>query len=226
MIAGARVDIRTGAADIRAGLKDVDEPIRDLTKDARDARAFARKIDEPSPDSGTLSRLVNDSTIYDNIEQITEDVKDFTAGLFKLKTVVGLRAEYNLFALASRAYVSVELWPKPDRFWLIELAADTRSGRMTTTLSVDDNQNLVRRQHFDYPGVRITFQFAKRFDWFTVRAGVKPAGSAPTPICSPAARSCRSTCSRCSSTRCRAFARRWPSSSGSTFTSWGGSTTC
>jgi phospholipid/cholesterol/gamma-HCH transport system substrate-binding protein len=173
MIAGARVDIRTGAADIRAGLKDVDEPIRDLTTDARVGRGFARMIDEPSPDSGTLSRLVNDSTIYDNIEQITEDVKDFTAGLFKLKTVVGLRAEYNLFALASRAYVSVELWPKPDRFWLIELAADTRSGRMTTTLSVDDNQNLVRRQHFDYPGVRITFQFAKRFDWFTVRAGVK-----------------------------------------------------
>src|SRR5690606_18925744 len=38
-----------------------------------------RKIDE---DEGTLGRLVNDSTIADNVEEITEDAKGFLGTLF------------------------------------------------------------------------------------------------------------------------------------------------
>jgi hypothetical protein len=79
-------------------------------------------------DRGTLGRLVNDPTIADNVEEITDDAKGFLGTLFKMQTYVGLRSEYNVFAGLARHYMSVELHTRPDKFYLIELEKGPRGG--------------------------------------------------------------------------------------------------
>ena len=70
--------------------------------------------------------LVNDPTIAHNVEEITEDARGFVGSITKLQTIVGLRTEYNVFGERAKNYISVELQPRPDKFYLIELVEDPR----------------------------------------------------------------------------------------------------
>jgi phospholipid/cholesterol/gamma-HCH transport system substrate-binding protein len=134
--------------------------------------SITKKIDE---DKGTLGRLVNDPAIADNVEQITEDAKGFLSTLFGLKAYVGLRSEYNVFSGMLRNYVTVELHTRPDKYYLIELEKGPRGDYPDVTLTFDptvDPNYWVRKSEI-HDSIRFTFQFAKRFDWLTLRYGIK-----------------------------------------------------
>jgi phospholipid/cholesterol/gamma-HCH transport system substrate-binding protein len=64
------------------------------------------------------------------------------------------------------------VWTRPDKFYLFELAVDGR-GEVNSTYTVDSNQNLVRYQTFQIPGLRFTAQYGRKFGWLSVRAGLK-----------------------------------------------------
>ena len=134
--------------------------------------SITKKINE---DQGTLGRLVNDPAIADNVEAITEDAKGFLGTLFGLKTYVGLRSEFNVFAGLARHYVTVELHTRPDKYYLIELEKGPRGNYPEVSLTFDptvDPNNWVRKAVIE-DEVRFTFQFAKRFGWLTLRYGIK-----------------------------------------------------
>jgi phospholipid/cholesterol/gamma-HCH transport system substrate-binding protein len=78
---------------------------------------------------GTVGRLINDSTIANNVEQITEDASTFVHGVTRLQTIVGLRMEYNWLAGKFKEYVSIQLQPRPDKFYLFEVVDDPRGFR-------------------------------------------------------------------------------------------------
>ncbi len=133
--------------------------------------------DKLNSDKGTLGKLVNDPAIADNVEAITQDAGQFLGTLFGLKTYVGLRSEYNFTSGLARHYVSVELHTRPDKFYLIELEKGPRGDYPDVTLTYDPtdpvapNQWVKRTEIHD--SVRFTFQFAKRFNWLTLRYGIK-----------------------------------------------------
>jgi phospholipid/cholesterol/gamma-HCH transport system substrate-binding protein len=134
--------------------------------------SITRKVNE---DKGTIGRLVNDSAIADNVEQITDDAKGFLGTLFGLKAYVGLRSEYNVFAGLARHYVTVELHTRPDKFYLIELEKGPRGAYPDVTLTFDptvDPNHWIRKTEIR-DSIRFTFQFAKRFSWLTLRYGIK-----------------------------------------------------
>lgn len=134
--------------------------------------SITAKIDD---DKGTLGRLVNDPAIADNVEDITEDAKGFLGTLFGLKTYVGLRSEYNVFSGLLRNYVSVELHSRPDKYYLIELEKGPRGDYPSVSLELDptvDPNNYIRKVSIE-DSFRFTFQFAKRFNWVTLRYGLK-----------------------------------------------------
>jgi phospholipid/cholesterol/gamma-HCH transport system substrate-binding protein len=136
------------------------------------ASSIAKKIDE---DKGTLGRLVNDPAIADNVEAITEDAKGFLGTLFGLKAYVGLRSEFNMGSRLARHYVSVELHTRPDKFYLIELEKGPRGNYPEVTLTFDpsvDPNNWIKKTVI-HDELRFTFQFAKRFNWLTLRYGIK-----------------------------------------------------
>lgn len=170
LLASARNEVELTGSDIRQRVARLDKSLTSLEETMGNAASISKKINEP--DTGTLGKLVNDPTIAENVEQVTEDVKGFTQGLFGLQTIVGLRAEYAFVGAISRGYLSVEVWTRPDKFYLFELAVDGR-GDVKTTYTVDANQNLVRYQTFEIPGLRFTAQYGRKFGWLSLRAGLK-----------------------------------------------------
>jgi len=170
LLASTRNEVELTGQSVRQRVERLDKSLGSLEETMGNAASISRKID--APDQGTLGRLVNDPTIAENVEQVTEDVKGFTQGLFGLQTIVGLRAEYAFVGAISRGYLSVEVWTRPDKFYLFELAVDGR-GDVKTQYTVDANQNLVRYQTFDIPGLRFTAQYGRKFGWLSLRAGLK-----------------------------------------------------
>jgi len=117
--------------------------------------------------------LVNDSTLIDNLEDISEDAKGFLGTLFGMQTHVGLRSEWNIRAGSARHYVSVELHTRPDKFYLIELEKGPRGDYPNVSLVYDPAIGRFRQTVEIKDKIRFTFQFAKRIDWLTLRYGVK-----------------------------------------------------
>ena len=134
------------------------------------AESIATKIDE---DKGTLGRLVNDSTLIDNLEDISEDAKGFLGTLFGMKTYVGLRSEYNIRAADFRHYITIELQTRPDKFYYIELEKGPRGDFPEVKLVYDPNLGRFRQTVEIEDKIRFTFQFAKRLGWLTLRYGIK-----------------------------------------------------
>lgn len=165
LVAEAKAEVAQTGDKLREKLDLVDQVVANT-------ESITEKIDQ---DKGTLGRLVNDPTIADNVEAITEDAKGFLGTLFKMQTYVGLRSEYNIRAGLARHYVSVELHTRPDKFYLIEVEKGPRGGYPDTTLELDpaiDGDTWIRRTTID-DSFRFSFQFAKRFDWLTLRYGIK-----------------------------------------------------
>ncbi|MBP8811916.1 MAG: MCE family protein [Kofleriaceae bacterium] len=164
LVATARTEVEATGDKVREKLDLVDQVIASTA-------SITEKIDE---DRGTLGRLVNDPTIADNVETITDDAKGFLGTLFRMQTYVGLRSEWNVFAGLARHYLSVELHTRPDKFYLIELEQGPRGGYPDTTLVYDPTVgNQWVRTSTIADEFRFTFQFAKRFDWLTLRYGIK-----------------------------------------------------
>jgi phospholipid/cholesterol/gamma-HCH transport system substrate-binding protein len=168
--AEARVFIETAQGEVeqtgsmlRAKLDQVDGILEPTA-------SVARKIDD---DKGTLGRLVNDPTIADNIEDITEDAKGFLGTIFGMQTYVGLRSEWSFAAADLRSYLTVELQTRPDKFYYIELSKSQRGDYPTVELVFDRETGNYRQDAVIADRARFTFQFAKRFDWLTVRYGLK-----------------------------------------------------
>ncbi|MBU1069345.1 MCE family protein [Myxococcota bacterium] len=156
----------TGKDSIAENTKDLTENLADITKKMKDGE-------------GTIGKFITSATIADNIEQITSDAKNFLGGLTRLDAVVGLRTEYNLIANSVKTYISVSLYPREDKFYLIELIDDPRGSRSTRyTVTRTDNPEvgppLSRTEELSVTdSMRFSFMFGKKIDYFTFRFGIK-----------------------------------------------------
>ncbi|HEY0712819.1 MAG TPA: MlaD family protein, partial [Polyangia bacterium] len=126
---------------------------------------------------GTAGKLLADETIANNIEQITEDAGGFVRSLTRLQTIVGVRTEYNYLAKTFKNYFSVQLAPRPDKFYLIEIVDDPRGFRevVRTTTQSSDRSSLVEETVVknSLDKLRFSLMLGKRFGIFTGRFGIK-----------------------------------------------------
>jgi phospholipid/cholesterol/gamma-HCH transport system substrate-binding protein len=172
----ARKEVEETGKSLREKLDNIDEGVERFT-------SIGTKIDE---DKGTLGRLVNDSTLADNLEDITGDARNFVRTLFGMQTWVGLRSEYHFWpsgagpAMVAEGnhYITIEVRTRPDKFYLFEFNRGFRGGFPQTELVVDpinDNETgtLYERRVTIRDATRITFQFGKRVGWASFRFGIK-----------------------------------------------------
>jgi phospholipid/cholesterol/gamma-HCH transport system substrate-binding protein len=170
--AEARVLVATAKDELKATGESVRGKLDKLDGVIENTQSITEKIDG---EKGTIGKLVNDPAIADNVETITQDAGQFLGTLFGLKAYVGLRSEFNVSSRLARHYVSVELHTRPDKFYLIELERGPRGGYPDVTLTQDptlDQDNWIKRTVIQ-DSIRFTFQFAKRFNWLTLRYGIK-----------------------------------------------------
>lgn len=163
LVKSARNEVELTGSKIREKLDQVDSLLSHST-------SVARKIDE---DEGTLGRLVNDSTLADNLTDISDDAKDFLGTLFNLQTYVGLRSEWAVRQGGLRSYISIEIRTRPDKFYYVELSKGPRGTFPDVTLTCGSSNPQCDKSFEITDGVRFTFQFGKRISWLSLRYGLK-----------------------------------------------------
>jgi phospholipid/cholesterol/gamma-HCH transport system substrate-binding protein len=127
---------------------------------------------------GTLGRLTKDEKLINEVEGVTEDIGDFVGGLARIRTIVGLRTDYQFLGNGVKSYVELRLQPSEDKYYLVEVVNDPHG--MTSYEQVDvDTTNPNSPPHYreirtvTKDALRFSLQFAQSFGPFTGRWGIK-----------------------------------------------------
>jgi phospholipid/cholesterol/gamma-HCH transport system substrate-binding protein len=118
----------TGGA-VKGSIERLQTTIANLDKTMKNMETISDRVEKGQ---GTVGKLLTDDTIARNVEEITEDAGGFVRSITRLQTIVGLRTEYNFLSSTFKNYLSIQLMPRPDKFYLIELVEDPRGYRSTT----------------------------------------------------------------------------------------------
>ncbi len=154
----------------RDNLRVTMENVKDASKNAELALASiedaAKKIDRGQ---GTIGKLVNNESMYNNIDSAAKGLSDYVSRIEKMKTIVGFRTEY-LFP-ESQSYATLELKPRPDTYYILEVTSDP-FGKFTRTetTSSPPGSTVVTDTYEDK--FKFSLEFAKRWGNLALRLGM------------------------------------------------------
>ncbi len=176
-------DLTAKAQEGKPGTEGEVRQIIDKVNRASDSLESALKnIDDVSGrldrGEGTLGRLSKDEKLINEVEGVTEDIGDFVGGLARVRTIVGLRTDYQFLGNGVKSYVELRLQPSEDKYYLVEVVNDPHG--LTTYEQVDvDTTNPNSPPHYreirtiTKDALRFSLQFAQSFGPFTGRWGIK-----------------------------------------------------
>jgi phospholipid/cholesterol/gamma-HCH transport system substrate-binding protein len=127
---------------------------------------------------GTIGKLTKDDQLVNEVQGVAEGVNDYVQSLERLKTIVGLRSDYNFLANTIKSYVELRLQPREDKYYVIELINDPRGATSITDTTVDTT-NPTQPAHYRTITTTLTnsflfsLQYARRLGPFTGRFGIK-----------------------------------------------------
>jgi phospholipid/cholesterol/gamma-HCH transport system substrate-binding protein len=157
---------------VQGSIDRLQSTLDNLDKTMKNMEAVTTRLEKGE---GTAGKLLTDDTIANNIENITEDASGFVRGITKLQTIVGLRTEYNFISNGVKNYLSVQLMPRPDKFYLIELVEDPRgyssTARVVSNSSVTGTSSVTTVTTTNE--LRFTLEFGKRIGPVAGRFGIK-----------------------------------------------------
>jgi phospholipid/cholesterol/gamma-HCH transport system substrate-binding protein len=164
-VAGTGKELRSSIGKLQGSVDSLERSLRNMEK-------VTGTIAEGR---GTVGHLINDPTIAQNVEQITEDASTFVQGVTRLQTIVGLRTEYNYLANTFKSYFQIQLAPRPDKFYLIEIVDDPRGFREQSTEIHDtsDRGTFSDTVVKTTEKLRWTFMFGKCIGALCGRFGIK-----------------------------------------------------
>lgn len=128
---------------------------------------------------GTVGALINDRKIHDDVADAVESASEIIGGVSRLQTWVNLRSEFHFRAAAAKNYLQIQLRPKEDKYYIIEVVDDPRGVRETIIEDVETTSPEPGRD-FQYrerrtttkDGLKFSLQFAKRYYWLALRFGI------------------------------------------------------
>ncbi|MEM6730096.1 MAG: MlaD family protein [Myxococcota bacterium] len=159
-------------ASIRDTLDKLDETIGALA-------SVTQKIDEGK---GTAGRIINDDKLINDIEQTVSDAGELVGGLSRLQAEVELRSEWTQpfdatteqVDAAVKSTLGFRLFPRPDKYYLLELISDPRGVQTRTQFTTEEGGDTGLREvtTTEFNRLRFSAQFAKRYYDLTLRFGI------------------------------------------------------
>ena len=162
---------QTGEA-VRSSLDKLKATVDNLDKSLKNMETITGRMEKGE---GTVGHILTDDTIARNIETITDDAGGFIRSITKLQTIVGLRTEYNFLSGQPKEYLAVQLVPRPDKFYLIEIVNDPRGLRDNTITNTESANKVTTTNVTTYSQnkLKFTLQFGKTYGIVTGRFGIK-----------------------------------------------------
>lgn len=154
----------------RDNLKVTLENVREASKNAELALASiesaARKIDNGD---GTIGKLVNNDSMYNNIDSAAKGLTDYVSRIERMKTIVGFRSQY-MFP-ESQSFATLELKPRPDTYYILEITSDPFGKyTRTETTSTPPGGTVVNESYEDK--FKFSIEFVKRWGNLALRLGL------------------------------------------------------
>ncbi len=135
---GTQGPVTATSQKVQTSIDRLQTTIDNLDKSMKNIEEITDRVDKGE---GTVGHVLNDDTIARNVEDITENASGFIRGVTKLQTIVGLRSEYNFLSNTLKNYLSVQIMPRPDKFYLIELIEDPRGYSNTVLTASHSSMN-------------------------------------------------------------------------------------
>jgi phospholipid/cholesterol/gamma-HCH transport system substrate-binding protein len=154
----------------RDNLKVTMENVREASKNAELALASienaARKIDQGE---GTIGKLVNNESMYNNIDSAAKGLTDYVSRIERMKTIVGFRTQYMFPEYQN--YATLELKPRPDTYYIFEVTTDP-FGKFTRTVTTQSPPGTTVVQDEYEDKFKFSIEFAKRWGNLAIRLGL------------------------------------------------------
>lgn len=165
----------SGMADVKETLSNVKDASKSLDSTMKHTESIMARLDKGE---GTLGRLSKDDTLINEVEGVASDIREFTGGITRLQTVVGLRSEYLLRANGFKSFMELRLQPREDKYYLVEFIADPRGFTtitQTDLTSTDSHKDAFTREvRTETRNVfRFSFMFARRLGPATFLFGIR-----------------------------------------------------
>jgi phospholipid/cholesterol/gamma-HCH transport system substrate-binding protein len=172
LIGTTQGEVQDTSGAVRGSIDKLQTTITNLDKTMKNMETVTDRLVKGD---GTVGKLLADDTIAKNVEEITEDAGGFIRSITKLQTIVGLRSEYNFLSSTFKNYLSIQLMPRPDKFYLIELVEDPRGYRSRTTTISDSSATGIQSETrvTISEQLRFSLQFGKRVGNVAGRFGIK-----------------------------------------------------
>jgi phospholipid/cholesterol/gamma-HCH transport system substrate-binding protein len=119
--APARARSRRPATAMRSSLQKLQATVDNLDKSLKNVETITGRLEKGE---GTAGHLLTDDTIARNVEDITEDAGGFVRGDHQAADHRGAAHRVELPVEQPKEYLSMQLVPRPDKFYLIEIVDD------------------------------------------------------------------------------------------------------
>jgi phospholipid/cholesterol/gamma-HCH transport system substrate-binding protein len=142
----------------------------DLGKSLKSVESITTKLERGE---GTIGKLLSDDKAYENLNSALEGVGNAVGRIERFKTYVGFRTEYQLQESQYKGYFTLQLQPRADKYYLLEIVDDPRGlvterTRVVTTDGVPSTITDLETQR----RLKITAQFGKRVSNIGLRIGL------------------------------------------------------
>jgi phospholipid/cholesterol/gamma-HCH transport system substrate-binding protein len=160
-------------------LRDTLERINTASKSLESALAHIDNVSgRIDRGEGTIGKLTKDDQLINEVQGVAEGVNDYVQNIQRLKTIVGLRSDYNFLSNTIKSFVELRLQPREDKYYVLELINDPRGFTSITDTTVDTT-NPTQPAHSRTITTTLTnsflfsLQYARRLGPFTGRFGIK-----------------------------------------------------
>ncbi len=146
----------------------------DLDSTLTSLRDISNKINEGK---GTLGKLVNDETTVTQLNKTLDRFNAYQQKFEDFKTYLGFRGEYQTRFSEGKGYLTLQVQPKKDKFYLLEILRDpgfTRGSEniQTVTTSPPGTTTVTSNVNKKQDEIKFSVEVGKRFYDAVIRGGI------------------------------------------------------
>lgn len=157
-------------AENRDNLRVTMENVKEASKNAEMAMySLDNTIKKIDRGEGTIGKLVNNESMYNNIDSAAKGITDYVSRVERMKTIIGFRSQY-MFP-RSQSYGSLEIKPRPDTSYILEFTSDPFGKFTRTETSITPPGGTVVTETFE-DKFKFSAEFAKRWGNLALRLGI------------------------------------------------------